>query len=214
MDLTVTISEDQRKLMVQQIQALVDDIAAALPPEEALLAVHDAMSQIVAAGSRGVEAACHAGCSHCCHQVVTINYWELPAILKALEAVEPARRKRYVAQLRKAGSENLELRIKRGMSKGNRCPFLERDGTCGIYEGRPLSCRFYMSASEDACRRKLADNRHQVQGIAAPWLAKELVEPVLRMAMTRHYGAVGMEQFEMVTAVLSALDELAGSAAP
>lgn len=75
-------------------------------------------------------AACHQGCSHCCHQGLLIYEHEavLLAEVSGREMVgQPWRRRQEV-------DVDIESSI------GKPCPFLV-DHSCSVYEHRPLPCR-------------------------------------------------------------------------
>jgi Fe-S-cluster containining protein len=85
---------------------------------------------------------CKAGCHHCCHMVTMIFEHEAKAMSAA--SGRPYQRPRArppMITLTEANRFN-----------GSACPFLE-DGSCSIYEARPLICRIHHSleASGDAC---------------------------------------------------------------
>lgn len=80
--------------------------------------------------------ACRKGCSHCCHQAVTIHTEEAKRIAQSTG--------------RKMVFARMELDRSLVVTKYMRvpCPFLE-DGKCSIYQIRPLSCRLYFNISDD-----------------------------------------------------------------
>jgi len=74
------------------------------------------------------EFQCKNGCHECCKPKLTVNYLEKTAIKDFLE-LYPKR----IELLR-----NLK---KKNPHKGKRCEFLDEQGSCIIYETRPIVCR-------------------------------------------------------------------------
>jgi hypothetical protein len=74
-------------------------------------------------------ATCTKGCSHCCHMDVQLTAFEAEYICIATGIPH---------------SHDAPLT----MQHGTACPFLSKEGTCSIYEYRPLFCRTYHSLSE------------------------------------------------------------------
>jgi Fe-S-cluster containining protein len=75
---------------------------------------------------RGADLACARGCDQCCHVRLEVLPVEAAAIRVHLEVMEPAQR---------AAIE------RRAEAPGDRCVMLAPDGSCDIYEARPLVCR-------------------------------------------------------------------------
>lgn len=77
---------------------------------------------------------CKKGCSHCCHIDVQITTLEAELI-----------------QMR----QGIPAQPAPQFTHGHRdpCPFLASDGSCGIYESRPLICRMYQVVGDpENCR--------------------------------------------------------------
>lgn len=98
--------------------------------------------------------ACSKGCSWCCSHKVGVTVPEVTAIVAYLQAL-PERlevvRKR-AAELAKnplifSDSEKPRARIP--------CALLEDDGSCGVYEVRPLPCRSWLSTDVESCKKHL-----------------------------------------------------------
>ena len=71
---------------------------------------------------------CHAGCSMCCHQHLTVIGFEFKRIVAAVAALS-APQLSALAQRLGAGRED------------PRCPLLDAAGRCLTYEVRPMICR-------------------------------------------------------------------------
>jgi Fe-S-cluster containining protein len=99
------------------------------------------------------QPACRAGCAWCC--AIPVSVLPPEALLIALHL-----RARRTADALAAIVERLCQRVeaRHGWTLQQRrthkslCVFLQVDGRCGIYEGRPLACRGYTSSSATACQ--------------------------------------------------------------
>ncbi len=148
---------------------LVSVVERRLPP---LYTAYDGyLSATLAAEGRRIT--CSSGCAACCrHFVSSVEPFELVALDHFLRArddygdlvVSSYRRTRvYDDILREEGDdENAEDRaLYRYFLRGHACAFLNKDGTCGVYAWRPMSCRmFYSEASPRFCAGK---------ELASPW---------------------------------------------
>jgi Fe-S-cluster containining protein len=92
-----------------------------------------------AVGAVAPEAACRAGCSHCCYQPVMLTQAEAEVIAR-----ESGARLAQPAQWRSKPASQFT---------GQPCPFL-RDARCSIYAHRPMACRLLFNMDRDAlqCR--------------------------------------------------------------
>ena len=117
--------------------------------------------------SEGVAAACKEGCSWCCYQEVFAVTHELIYLHDHLmqkgnsetegQVLERAREK---ARLTDGRAEEEQLRVRTA------CPFLE-EGSCTVYEVRPMACRIYLSSSVGSCR---TNHDHPENGNSFPEL--------------------------------------------
>jgi Fe-S-cluster containining protein len=71
---------------------------------------------------------CRAGCDDCCHVELTVTELEASLIEERLAAMPEDARRALAARARREHDDD-------------RCPALERDGCCAIYDVRPLVCR-------------------------------------------------------------------------
>ena len=113
-------------------------------------------SQLVAEGK---NITCKKGCSHCCrHYVTSVEPFEILAIHFLIRQLQQypdllfaahARTSKFEQILKKEGEdgEAEDRALYRYYLRGIHCPFLEKEGTCGIYEDRPMSCRMFFSES-------------------------------------------------------------------
>ncbi len=73
--------------------------------------------------------ACRAGCSDCCRHSLSVTAVEAQAIREGLAALSPEERAALAARAAEVGT------------RPGPCPALAADGTCGIYDVRPIVCR-------------------------------------------------------------------------
>ena len=109
-------------------------------------------SFLVRSASDGIPAACKKGCAWCCHQAVFAVSHEFLYLQEHIreylneeqrqEVLERAREKARLT-LSKPSKEQLLLRAA--------CPFLE-NGSCMVYDARPMACRIYLSSSVSSCK--------------------------------------------------------------
>ena len=117
--------------------------------------------------SEGVAADCKKGCSWCCYQEVYAVTHELIYLHDYIakqgnaeregEVLERAREK---ARLTEGRTEEEQLKVRAA------CPFLE-EGSCTVYEARPMACRIYLSSSVGSCR---TNHDHPENGNSFPEL--------------------------------------------
>lgn len=127
-------------------------------------------NQVVSLGVAGAERegrqiTCQAGCGACCKQLVPISVPEaldiqdfintlpeerreviLERFRRALETFEETG---FINRLKRVTELNSEDRLRLGLDYfklGVDCPFLE-EGSCSVYERRPLVCREYLVTS-------------------------------------------------------------------
>jgi Fe-S-cluster containining protein len=98
--------------------------------------------------------ACGKGCSWCCSHKVGVTVPELIAIVDQLRAsperLEVVRTKAAALAQNPAifsDSEKPRARIA--------CALLDEDGSCGVYEARPLPCRSWLSTDVESCKQHL-----------------------------------------------------------
>ncbi len=119
------------------------------------------------------KVSCKRGCAYCCnHWVEDVNSFEAEIIAEYLRKYFPDRIEKIVAQciedetvlnniekltLDKMSVESsggaidfIDLVLSVFYQMNRTCPLLSDNGACSIYKVRPLTCRIYMSFSENA----------------------------------------------------------------
>lgn len=104
--------------------------------------------------------ACHAGCTDCCHALFDLSFIEAFYLNWKFNSIyEGAPRSRILERADKADRQGVVLKRRfnrehqKGMSANEvleeaskarlRCPLLNKEKTCDLYEHRPLTCRIY-----------------------------------------------------------------------
>lgn len=103
---------------------------------------------------------CRSGCSACCSEPVQATTLEARKIVKRVATMPKEDQERIVA----AVVDTTERLVKSGLHKLAHppalryralrlpCPLLAPDGTCSVYDIRPMSCRVhYAKANPEAC---------------------------------------------------------------
>lgn len=136
--------------LVRDLVTILEDKTNAQRMSDAGAVMMEVYDETARKYGRPSELACKKGCGYCCHTRVTVT---APEIFHLARAVRP--RWENEGDSLKADFQKQEA-ITRGMSIEERyatrtaCPMLS-EGSCGIYEPRPLTCRAYGSRSLDAC---------------------------------------------------------------
>jgi Fe-S-cluster containining protein len=127
-----------------------------VPPST--LALHRSCLDQLTAGAvasyraRGGEIHCRRGCSGCCTLAVNATWPEAHHLADGLDEGQADRLTAYVDRLVGAlpGIRDPKGYLALHRRELGACPFLARDGACGVYERRPLSCRALLSTRESS----------------------------------------------------------------
>jgi hypothetical protein len=84
---------------------------------------------------RRADLACRAGCDACCQAWLTVSAVEAARLAQGIAQLSPEER----AALAQRGAR--ELAREQAGERGARCAMLRSDGSCAVYEARPLVCR-------------------------------------------------------------------------
>jgi len=103
--------------------------------------------------SDGVPAACKKGCSWCCYQLVFAVTHEFLYLQDfVMRHFTEKKRKDLLERAGKKVLLTLNLTVEEQSKVRAACPFLD-NGTCMVYEARPMACRIYLSSSLSSCKR-------------------------------------------------------------
>jgi len=109
-----------------------------------------------------VRISCTKGCGACCSQAVPLGEIEVYHISRVVERLPEPRRSQvrerfaksaqhfrdigWLEQLQASKPEEIREQVIAYFFEAQPCPFLE-DGSCSIYEDRPIACREYLVTS-------------------------------------------------------------------
>lgn len=123
--------------------------------QAAIATAEAAMSKVLAnaeiAGAVA-GAACRAGCSHCCRQVVGITAAEEVMVVEAIKRLPKDIRDGVRRRHHAASCQLGKMPVDQWQASRIACPLLDEAGLCVIHSDRPLPCRAVLSADEAACR--------------------------------------------------------------
>lgn len=100
----------------------------------------------------GRQIFCAAGCSNCCTLFVQATLVEALFVAEQLDVVQSEKLQDYVKRQQKifAGESDFLAILRKQRTTLGPCPFLDADGSCSIYEQRPLACRALLSTKDPA----------------------------------------------------------------
>lgn len=99
--------------------------------------LHKLVDAEIAEGSH-IAVSCKKGCSACCHMEVEITTDETEVLMDLLRQGHQIDR----ARLQKQSTYALQdPQWRQGVHLDNRCVFLNDEGSCSVYESRPMMCR-------------------------------------------------------------------------
>lgn len=100
--------------------------------------------------SRGGVIQCARGCNCCCSLAVNCTLTEAVALAGILDEMQLAAVSAYAGRLKeRMGSvDDLKEYLQMQRRDLGLCPLLDTDGSCGVYDSRPLSCRSLLSTKE------------------------------------------------------------------
>lgn len=150
---------DEVPVMLSARESALDALGFEIEPAQLVEAARRASDQADAVRLKVLQTAknapaCSKGCSWCCSHKVGVTVPEVIAIVAHLtdspKRLEVARRR--AAELAKnplifSDSEKPRARIP--------CALLDEDGSCGVYEVRPIPCRSWLSTDVESCKKHL-----------------------------------------------------------
>lgn len=147
---------------------------------------------------------CSKGCSFCCHTSVPATAPEVFRLSEIILADEGQHHPGFdsastLARARSRSAGTLQDVLRRR----DPCPVL-MDGTCGLYEWRPIACRQFVSTSAKGCEDALEGRRAEFPFVPGGANAGVMVRSML-MAATRSVG-LGIDTYELSSALAVALE--------
>lgn len=150
---------------------------------------------------------CKRGCSYCCHYRVMVTATEAFVLAEAVQTrLEAGQRSQVTEKLRANRAATARMTPSEHEATNIACAFLADDGTCGVYDVRPLACRKHHSAAVATCEKTFVDPSSTLPAAQLPQRL-EMANGFLCAAMlaARDAGA-DTSFYEMSSAVLEALD--------
>lgn len=216
---------EQTRLMAQRYEGifvalrgtLTDQLAQAPIPADgarAVMATADAVANAIATHFPNQPPRdCRAGCDACCHLYVMVPPGTAEAIAAYLSArLDPAALAALRIELAKAAAAAAALADPSQLRYP--CPLLAPDGTCTIYEVRPLTCRSFTSTSASACRSLVFDPHSTVTAIPQnPSQFRVYVEATKALEQAALARGRPAEQTGLAAALLAVLGDPDGAPA-
>jgi len=188
--------------------------------ESAMAAMSRLADGLLARAAAG-SVACKDGCDHCCYQSVGVTPPEALAIANHLrQNLAASEFTRIVAHISASHERTRGLSAEERFSPDYPCPFLN-EGSCSIYEVRPLSCRGMNSLDADECSARLRQPEVRAAFIETGAGGRSFMEPIrgfhavsagMQLALAELYG-LDMRPLELTAAIrllLTAPDTLVG----
>lgn len=122
----------------EELQRAYEEITAESVGVSRALKLHELVEVEIAEGA-DIPVSCHKGCSACCHMEVEVTTYEAEILKQLVQDGLSIDR----ARLQRQGERSLQDPVWReGMkNEDNKCVFLNHEGSCRIYEHRPVMCR-------------------------------------------------------------------------
>lgn len=122
----------------EELQSATNELAKAPAGPARARLLHSFVEAEIAAGAN-IEVSCKKGCSACCHMEVEVTNYEAEILKEVVANGYAIDRERLKTQSQR---ELQDKAWREGMrNTSNPCVFLDGEGSCGIYENRPVMCR-------------------------------------------------------------------------
>lgn len=176
--------------------------------ESAMAAMSQLADGLLARAPAGAVA-CKDGCDHCCYQSVGVTPPEAFAIANYLrQNLTQDELGRTAAHISDCHERTQGLSAEERFSPDYPCPFLSQ-GSCTIYEVRPLSCRGMNSLDAGECSARLRQPEERALFIETGKGGRSFMEPIrgfhavsagLQLALAELY-ALDMRPLELTAAL-------------
>jgi Fe-S-cluster containining protein len=120
--------------------------------ESLYAAIDDLNDSILALAERQkMGVACHKGCHWCCHQAVYANSYELHYLSEKIKTrFTPEKISKWFMAAETKSAITSKMNEEEVGKYKSPCALLE-NGTCSVYDARPMACRIYLSTRLDTC---------------------------------------------------------------
>lgn len=149
---------------------------------------------------RGGTISCGKGCCGCCSLAVNCTFTEALRVADSLDERLAERVRLHAPRLleRMQGVTDLKEFLKIHRNEIGPCPFLDEDGSCGVYEVRPFTCRALLATRESRwCSADFSKISSEEKQAFVESLDREVV------SFPMHYAALPQElgrELESMTA--------------
>ena len=112
----------------------------------------------------GTPAECKEGCAWCCHQAMyAVSHEFLYLQDYAQQNISEEVRKHILTRAQEKVMLTVNKSLEEQLKIRSACPFLN-EGSCVVYEARPMACRIYLSSSARSCKKEHGqpDNRKSI----------------------------------------------------
>jgi len=124
----------------------------------------------------GIKVSCRKGCNHCCVYPVSITDDEEKLILKVIEQGIEIDKERLKKQASWESSRKAWLKQKR---EDRKCVFNSaQDGSCRIYDYRPMKCRDMLVVSSPEQCLKASNGNAEIKKVISPNINAFILEQV------------------------------------
>lgn len=147
--------------------------------------------------------ACRKGCSFCCHIKVTVTAPEVFDAIDYARATMSAERFAAVVERARQNAATVHGVSSLDYPTSVACAFLEADGSCGVYEARPLACRPHHSFRVELCKQVYETGEDVTPADGDVHQGVKAVGDNMGVALVvgLHAGRVNASQYELQEAV-------------
>lgn len=104
---------------------------------------------------------CAKGCSHCCNMAVDISEFEFPHLRQGLSKLTTGEKEEVKIKAKIRLDKHKDLNFNERLSAFTPCPLLDKEGTCMIYENRPMVCRTFTSPDSNLCEKMINKDKDE-----------------------------------------------------
>ncbi len=167
-----------------------------------------AADDLIARKTAGETADCKRGCSWCCHQLVVMTNRAdgirmLDAAYRDFSAEEFAQ---LELKLREQTEQISRMSHEQAETRRWTCPFL-KDGSCSIYDVRPIACRSVSSRDARCCEAMMSAETFEELTAEQQSLATEIGERALALQIEINDQRPITGPVEMRALLVELLDE-------
>lgn len=144
---------DGYKIGMKAVDADLSEKAMQSSISEIFTAINELIKSVTQlAIQHNQEIDCKKGCDFCCHQPVYALDYELQFLNSFIKQNFSEQKKITIqSQANKNRKKLSKLSDEEILNSKQPCPLL-KDGSCSVYEARPMACRIYLSTNVNSCK--------------------------------------------------------------